>query len=357
MPNRQTLLLIAVVALVGWMVVSWFLGDGRVTLNYEDAPVGKVVQSIERQAGVKIVSNVDPTRRVTIRLKRAPFMEAIDTLATRVDADTRLAYIGAPDRSQIKEALAAFAAGTNPGTWQAFAAGWGGGGGGGGGMGVVDGDSIDPRKLQWQLSEATDRNLQAFLNQGAQKTGALFAVPKDWNPVLGGLPSGGEARKMAKAVFSAAKGQMEEVFLMTVRPERPERVAGGEEGDGRPRFNFQQAQTIFSPDRRQRGAEGSMNPQWAAERTQAQIALLPPDQRAQAQTDYEQMRAFWESLRNLTPEERRAKMEQAMNDPAVQDRMEERGAQRDARTSPERREQRYRQYIQRKLEQQGGPKT
>lgn len=345
MLNRQNILIGAAVLMAMVMAFFWFRGDGRITLNFDDAPVGKVIQSIEHQAGIRIVSNVDPAKPISIHLKRAPLFEALDTVAVRADGDARLAYVGAPDDARIKDVLSAFAAGTNPGGWVAFAPGWGGGGGG---MGLAEGGNVDPRKLEWNLSEATDRSLQAFLNQASQKTGTLFAVPKDWNPVLGSLPAKGETGKMAQAIFSAAKGRVQEVVLFTAHPQRPEDDQAPTAG--RPRFNGNFQATVFTPERRGRD---NMNPQWIAERTEAQIAQLPPDERAQAKADFDRMRAFWESIRDLPPEERRAKMEEMMNDPAVQDRIELRESARDARNTPQQRENRYRRYLERKQAAQG----
>ena len=84
--------------------------------------------------------------------------------------------------------------------------------------------------------------------------------------------------------------------------------------------------------------------------------MLPPEDQAEATKRFDEARAFWETVRGLPEEERRVKIEEHMSQPEVQLRIEERAALREARQSPEQREQRYRNYIQRK-EQIKGPPT
>ncbi len=397
MSQRQKFLGIAFLAvLLGVGVYHWFSGRDLVTLDFDNTPAGKVIKALEWKAGIKIVTNGDLTAPITIHLKNAPVYEAADTLAVRMGGDLRVGYIGAQQSSQINGALAAFASNENPGGWTTFASGggWGGGGGGqgggpnaggqrrgnnrpsgndtnaaapaadnqapsggeqrggnrnaggrgpggggGGGEGFggggMDFGTGDPRFIDWTISDMTDRNLQAFYNQGYQKTGALFAVPTEWNPVLGKLPKSAQTRDMAKAIASAGKGSVQEVFLITVNQRPGQQVAD----EQRPSFT----PNIFSP---QRGP--GRNPEWTAERMQAQIAALPPEEKIAAQKDMDTMKAFRESLRNLTDEERRAKWEELMKSPEVQERMEERQAARDAKNSPEQRDNRARNYLERK---------
>ncbi len=339
MRNPRILLLSGVLLLCATLVIwRWMSGWGLVTLNVEKAPLSKVIKSIERQGGVKIVTNADPATPVSLYLQRVPAYEAMDTLAIRLDGDVRLAYIAAPDKNQIAAVLAAFTGGTNPGGWTVLSAGFGGRGG----RAMLGGETvIDPRQVEWKMSDVPDRNLQTVLNQGAQKTGALFATPQTWNPILGKLPASGKTGQMATAAVSAAKGKIEELFLLTVRPPRPEGERNaGESGPDR----WESQQTVLSPPR----GNGPGNPEWMAERVQAQIALLPPEERQEARTQFDEMRKFWEAVRNLPEEERRAKIEEAMNNPEMQDRMDERMAARDNRRSPEQREKRMRRYIERK---------
>ena len=345
---RIVVLLGALTLLAGVLVWRWATDWGFVSLDYANAPLSKVIGSIERQGRVQISTNADPATPVTIRLKRAPVFEAIDTLATRIDGDVRLAYIGAPRVKQIVDGLAAFESGSNPGDWAVFFLGFGRR------MVLSDGAVLDPRLIEWKVTPSADKSLQAILEQGAQKTGALFAVPKEWNPAPVELPSSGKTGKAAAALAKAAKGEIREVFLLTVHPPRAaEERSAGDRPSEEVRETAQNA-TVFTPRRRGRD-EREGNPEWMAERAQAQIAMLPQDEQAEAQRRFDEMRAFWQSLRDLPEQERRAKIEEQMNRPEVQAVMEERAAARDAKRTPQQREQRYRNYIQRKEQIKGAP--
>ncbi|CAN5791551.1 hypothetical protein BH09VER1_BH09VER1_19030 [soil metagenome] len=336
MRNPKVLALGAIlVVLVGIVTWRWISNWGLVTCDFREVPLAKVIKSIEWQGGVTIVTNADLKKPTTLVLDHVPAVEAVDTLALRMDADSKLAFVAAPTSKQIKEVLVAFSANTNPGGWSVFSAGWGGGGPGGGGFSDTP---VDPFKLTWKVSEASDKNLQTLLDQGAQKTGALFAVPKEWNPVLSSLPSSGKLTKVTKSLISKANGTLQEIFLVTVHGDRGE--------------NRRPEPTVFSPawDGRRSGG----NQDWASERVSAQIATLPPEERADAQKQVDEMKALFDSVRNLPEDQRRAKFEEVMNRPDVQEKMQERMESRDAKRTPAQREARYRNYIQRKAAAQGG---
>ena len=338
--RKQTALLLVVAASAMCVLVwRWWSERDLITLRFSNAPLSTVIKSIERQGRVEIAANADPATLVTIRLTRAPVFEAIDTLALRIDASARLAYIAAPDREQIRDALRAFSSGANPGDWMIFSAPWGG-------RLMTDNISaLDPRRMPWRITEAADGSLHTLLDQGAQKTGALFAVPFGWNPSLTRMPSSGKVGEVTAKLIQAANGTAKELFLLTVhsRPDDRERRAEREET---PR-----GRTVFSAPRRLERA----NPEWVAERAQSAIALLPTDQQEEARREFQEMRTFWESVRELPADERRAKIEEHLSRPDVQAQMEEQAAARDARRTPEQREQRYRNYIRRKEQIKGTP--
>ncbi len=337
MRNPKVMALGAVlVLLLGIVTWRWISNWGLVTCNFREAPLSKVIKSIEWQGGVTIVTNADLSKPMTLMLDHVPVMEAVDTLSLRLDGDARLAFVGAPTSKQIKEVLAAFSTNNNPGGWTVFSGGGWGGPGGGGGM-MTD-TPVDPFKVTWKVSETKDKNLQTLLDQGAQKTGTLFAVPKDWNPEIASVPLGGKVTKVAKSLFSKASGTMEEVFLVTVRGPRSD--------------NRRPEPTVFSPA--WDGRRGGGNQEWAAERVAAQIATLPPAEQAEAQKQVDEMRALFDSVRNLPDDQRRAKFEEVMNRPDVQDKIQDRMETRDSKRTPQQRADRYRQYVQRKAAAQAG---
>jgi len=337
------LLVLAVVLL--W---QWISGWGLVTINVKDAPLSKVIHSIESQGMVKIATNADLSTPVTFKVTRVTAPYAIDLLANRIDSDARLAYITAPTKGRISEALASFSSNAKPGGWAVFSS-FGGIGGIGGSDAVPD-----ARKITWKVSDSPEKTLQALLSQGSQKTGNLFAAPEEWNPAVSKLPSSGKVGHVIASLTGQAKGTYEEVFLLTVHPPRPDtppQDQNAQQDDGGRSWGGSGGGFFSS----RRGGSREMNSDWVAERTAAQIALLPTEEQAEAKKQMDEMRKFWDSVRNLPEAERRAKIEEAMSTPAAQTAMEERSAARDAKRSPEQREQRMRSYIQRKEAVKGAP--
>jgi len=337
-PNKRLLALLGVAAVIAVVFIwQWVSGWGLITLNYKDAPLSQVMRSIERQGRITLISNADPTTPVTIQVRRAPLMEVLDLLAIRMDGDLRVAYVSGPTGVKVKEGVQAFSTSPNPEGWRVFGAGFGGGGGGG--MMISD-VPVDARLVAWNLSPSNEMTVHSLLDQGAQKTGVFLAAPGDWNPPVAKLPNSGKVKDVVAGIVKPLKGSYEELFLISVRPPRPqnaERGPGGGEGP---------------PQRMGGGDRPRPNPEWMQERVQAQIALLPPEERAQAQKDYDQMRAAWQEIRALPEDQRREKMQELMSRPDVQDRMEERAASRDERRSPEQRSQRYQRYVERKQQAQ-----
>lgn len=323
-----------VIALMGYWISGW----GTITLNVDKVPLSKVLKSIERQGNIKIVTNADPATPVSLNVRRAPVFDVLDTLAIRLDGSAQLAYVAAPDHNAITNVFAAFQSGANPGGWSVFSAGFGGR--------SMDPEGItpDPRLIKWKVTSEGGSSLQTLFEQGAQKTGILFATPEGWNPTVSKLPKEGQTGAVASALTKAAKGQIEEVFLLTVRPPQTEEPTA-EEG------RWRAPPTVFSSARR--GQE--RNPEWMAERAAAQIATLPADQQADAQKRFDEMQALWKGMRDLSPEDRRKKIEELMNNPEIQARMEEYRAARDAKRTPEQREQRMKKYIERKERMKNTP--
>jgi hypothetical protein len=146
------------------------------------------------------------------------------------------------------------------------------------------------------------------------------------------------AASIVKQLINSSGGHVQESFLIVAR--------GGRGGD-----------QAGQPGGQRFGREG-MNPEWLAQRVEAAIAQLPPDERQAAKSEFDSMRKFWEEVRALPEDQRRAKMEEFFNRPEVQEKMEERMAARDARRSPEQREKRMKNYIERKKQiKEAAPKT
>lgn len=343
--SRGGILAALAVVLLGLVIARWVSGWGLITLSVKDAPLSKVLRSIEKQGGVRIVTNADPSTPLTLYLKKVPLTEALGTVAARLDGTSRLGYVAAPTRPQQEELLTAFSNNMEPKGWRIFLySGFGGGGGGqggggpgGGGFGMAGGneDPENPLKVSWTISDMPEKTVQAYLDQGAQKTGILFAAPEFWNPPVGKLPDKDTVRDMATKVVKSGGGKIREVYFVMTRPRGRDRNAQG--GN----YPIPQAPPVagFFPQR-----NPNANRDWAMERVQSQIDSLPPQEREMAMKLRDEFRA----LRNLPPEERRQKMEELFQRPDVVEMMESRASASDARRSPEQRAQRYERYIQRK---------
>jgi len=326
--NRKTILLAAAGVLLVLAAIWYFWPDGLITLDFKDAPVTKVIASIERQGHVRIGTNVPPETLVTIHMKKVHLMDALETLSVRVEGELRVVFAGAATKTQAAAALEELASGKRSDQW---AVAWFPS------MGMLAGDTPpDPRFLAVKPEAGEKNDLQSALLQVAVKSGVMTAVPRDWNPDAKMPKSTAPAARIVRQLISSSGGQVQESFLIIARGGRDGRPGGPPDGGDR-------GGQAGGP----RGREG-MNPEWMAQRAEAAIAQLPPDERLAAKADFDAMRKSWEEIRSLPEDQRRAKMEEMMNRPDVQDKMADRQAARDARQSPQQRENRMRNYIAQK---------
>lgn len=328
MNSRALLATVAGSILVLWGLWYLYSGWGLVSLDFENAPVSKVLGAISRQGGIQIATDLPPNTTVTIKVRRVPPIEALDIVAVRTESSWTLAYLGARSEAAIEGALSAFRSGRPAADWS---------GHGAGGFGTVESKSgapVDLRLVQWQ--PASGEELQKLLQQAADETGVYLAAPSDWSPKVES-PEGGRMAKAAPSLFRQAGGVSREVFLLRgpVAGDRTGDEGGGWRGGG----------TWIGAAARPGGAR---NPEAIAKRTEAQIQLLPPEERKKAGDDAAMMRDFWKSMRDLPPEERRAKAREFFSRPEVQERMEEQRLAREAKMTPEQRIQRSQRYWDRK---------
>ena len=329
--------LLAVLVLI-WVAWQVYAGWGLVTLDLRDAPLAKAIAAISRQGGIEIVSNLDPSTPVTIKVKRVPPVEALDIVAVRTEASWQLAYLGAPEAGAIDDVLAIFRAGGKTTGWASFNAG---------GFSLIapqSGAALDLRGTLWTPSEPG--GLPALLEEAAQKTGVFLAAPADWKPSV----SAPEAAPMAVAMprlFRSAGGVAREVFLLRASPSRDDDMGGGRGG----------AWIGSRSGGEQRGGSwtSSMGGQQnTVARAEAQIALLPQNEQERAREDVRLMGEFWRGMRDLPEQERRAKAQEFFSRPEVADRMDERRMAREAKMTPQQRVERSKQYFERKQAAKAG---
>lgn len=336
--NRKTILLVSAGVVLVLALVFYFWPDGLITLDFKDAPVSKVISSIERQGHVRIGTNVPPETLVTIQMKRVPLMEALETLSVRIEGELRVVFAGAATKTQAASALEELRSGKPSANW---AVAWFPS------MGMIAGDTPpDPRSLAVKPETGDKNDLQSALQQIAMKSGVMTAVPKDWNPAAKMPVKTAPASILVNQLISSSGGHVQESFLIIARDGRD----GGPPGQGGPGRGDRGGQPGG-----QRPGRDAMNPEWLAQRAEAVIAQLPPEDRQAAKADFDAMRKFWDEVRALPDDQRRAKMEEFFNRPDVQDKMEQRQAARDSRQSPQQREKRMKAYIERKRQMIANP--
>ena len=313
------LILLAIANIAYYIHSHW----GLITVHAEDRPLAEVIRSIEKQGHISLKTDLDPTMKVRMHVEKVPLAEALETLSTLTEARCRLTYIFAGDRGAIQGVISAITGGQKPEDWKTIYYP----------LPPISpedpGIPPDPRRDTWNVKPTAERTLQAYLEAAGRNVSAAFVVPTTWNPPIASEPKSGEIRKVAPKLASAAHGKVEEVFLLQKQQRRGGGPPGGD-GDGGPRMM---------------GGFAAMG-----ERLMAEIEKLPPDKREAAQKEIEEFRA----MRDLPPEERRAKMEDFFQRDDVQERMEKRDAEREKRSSPEQRVKRAHQYLDRKAKIRAG---
>ncbi len=337
--KRNHWLILATLLLLAGNIAWHVWGNwGLITVRAENRPLAEVIRSIEKQGGVTIRTDLDLNATVRMHVEKVKLAEALETLSTLTDARWRLAYLVAPDKGAIDAALGTFAAGQKVEGWKSLSIPV---------PTIGDEPAVlpDPRADAWEVKPAAEPKLQAYLQQAARTVSASFIYPNDWNPDVSAPPKSGPIAKALPRLAKAAQGQYEEIFLLQGSGRGgPD---GGGDDDG-PRFaSFDGGRGGFD---RERGSREDFE-----QRMQAEINKLPAAERAVAQKEHDERRQMFEGMRDLTREQRMARMQEIMSDPAMEERMEKGQAARDARRSPEQRAQRARKYNERKQAAKSGP--
>jgi hypothetical protein len=336
--NRERNLLIATVAIIVLAVAYWiWSGWGLITVNVDNKPLSSVIQSIERQGGVTLKTNMPADRPISMHVTKVPLIEALETLSAITDSRWRLAYVVASDKGKITSALTAFSNGQKPEGWKMLEVPLFNR------MGNDLAVAPDPRSDTWNVNPPTEATLQGYLIGAATGVSATFSYPEDWNPPVSKPPVSGEIRKALPQLAKAANSQYQEVFLLTGRPANATADAPpeGEDEDG--------------PGGGRRRGDGPPNRELMRARQEAELAKLPPTERAARQAEMEEFDKVRKSLADLPEAERRAKMQELFARPDMEQRMEDRRMARDERKTPDQRVQRYNKYVQRKQAAKSGP--
>jgi hypothetical protein len=159
--NRSAKWIWLMVLLVLANIASYFYNNwGLVTVKVNDAPLSKVIRSIEWQGWVRIYTNLAPDTKVTMYVDHVPLAEAMETLAANID-------VPAPspdgDNSARPNRDRPARSGDQPGGFAGAPPGGGGAFGGPGGGGAGDagtpggppggrGGGFGGRRAEWNLA-------------------------------------------------------------------------------------------------------------------------------------------------------------------------------------------------------------
>ncbi len=146
---KRIIVLLVLANIVYYFYTNW----GLVTVKVNDAPLSKVIRSIEWQGWVKIYTNLPPDSKVTMYVDHVPLAEAMESLAANVDVPPPSpdGGDGAPPRPPRPGDQPGGFAGTPPGGGSLGGAGGGGSGAPGGPPGGRGG-GFGGRSAQWNLA-------------------------------------------------------------------------------------------------------------------------------------------------------------------------------------------------------------
>jgi hypothetical protein len=343
LPRRQLYLGAIAILLVVILIARWIANWGLVTIHAKEQPLAKVIASIARQGGINIESSLDPSKRVTMDAVKVTPVEALEILAGAMESGWRVVYLAAPTKTAINEAIASL---NGTGKIDAWTTSYYPGPGGAGGAGGAEyGQAIDPRFLAISM-EGLDPDLAKLLDEAAQKSGVMIALPKEWSPPAK-LPKPTSVRKIVSSLVGSAHGKSAEFFFLSERARRGWGGAGPGEGDGgadrasgsRPSASVSQPPDVGHPH---------ANPDWMEQRQLAQIKKLPSEKQAQALKDRAERKDFFDSLKGLTTEERMAKIQDMMANSEMGQKMQDSQLVRQSQQTAEQRITRAVSYLNRK---------
>lgn len=326
--NRtQALILSTIFLLVFAIAYHVWANWGLITIHAKAMPLGKVIASMERQGHANIQTDMSLDTPVTMDVVQVHLNTALETLATVSNSRWRLLFFVAGDKTTLKSGELAWFSGQKPTDWKLLSFPMGN-------LVQVDDDSYDnvppdPRTDSWSPKTAAPNPLQTFFAEAAQATNAGFAFPNDWNPTVDSAPSAGVVQRVVPKLISAAHGHDDEVFFLSQNGRGPG-GPGPQAGGG--------------------GPDLQVDPDLLAERVQSQIDRLPPEEKGEAQSNFDSERAFWKSLQGMADDQRAAAIMAHMQDPAVQQMMANRMDGRDGMMNHEQRTQRFSNYVNRKMQ-------
>lgn len=323
-PKRLLILIGVALLFIGILIVHWIADWGLVTIHAANVPLGKVIASIARQGHVRIESSLSPTKLISMDVDKIPVTRAVDILAIRADASWRIVYLAAPSRGDLTAGMTALAETGKIGDWTTHYYP---------GSPVIGNAAqvIDPRQLSLRI-EGSDQNLSKLLDEAAQKSGVMTALPGNWNPVATKLPEANLTSKVIPQLINSAHGKDAEFFFISEQ-RHPQGENDADDDD---------SQGDESP------LSNDLNPTWQAQRDEAEVGLLPLAEQEEARKARNDKRALSAQLKALTPEERKERLQQLMSNGQAMQQAQDQYLLRQAHQTPEQQIKRAVNYLARK---------
>ena len=350
LPKRTLLLGGTVIVLAILLVARWISDWGLVTIHVKDAPLSKVTTSIARQGHVTVETSLDPSTKVSMDADLVTVAEAVDQLAQITDSSWRGVIVTAPTKLALSEGVSMLRAGPDPEGWSVFYYPLSP-------MMSPDETAMDPRSLRWNV-QGPDREVGKLLDEAAQKSGAMIVMPKDWSATVPRLPTSSATARAVHDLVGSVRGRDLSFYYLTAR-ERRRWEDGPTEDRSRessppPPSSVAAASSLAAPSTltTQPTLAAARRPEakaeWMDQRIKATINALPAFKQVEAKKEYEEAKAFRDSLKSLSSEERRQKMKERMADPRFAEKMADRMLLRDSRRTAQQRISRSVNYLNRK---------
>jgi len=350
LPKRTLLLGGTVIVLAVLLVVRWISDWGLVTIHVQDAPLAKVTASIARQGHVTVETSLDPSTKVSMDADRVTVAEAVDQLAQVTDSSWRGGIVTAPTKLAVSQCISMLRAGPDPEGWSVFYYPLSP-------MMSPDETVMDPRSLLWNV-QGPDREVGKLLDEAAQKSGAMIVMPKDWSATSPRLPGTAATASAVHELMKLVRGRDLTFFYLTARERRRWEDGPAEdrsrESSPPPPSSLSAPSSLAAPSTltTQPAVAAARRPEakaeWMDQRIKATINTLPAFKQVEAKKEYEEAKAFRDSLKSLSSEERRQKMKERMTDPRFVEKMADRMLLRDSRRTAQQRISRSVNYLNRK---------
>jgi hypothetical protein len=317
--NRTQILTIATLPFAIFAIVYHiWAGWGLVTIHAKGTDLGKVIASMARQGHAKIETDMPSSTPVSMDVDKVPLAFALEKLSIATSSRWRLLYFAAGDKATLQSGEDAWATGQQPADWTIVSIPFGNNAIE---LEETDPPILDPREDTYTPKAAAPAPIQTFFSEAAQLTNAGFAYPTAWNPTVSSTPPSGAVVKVIPKLVSKASGREDMVFFLSANGNGP--------GPG--------------------FAGANMDPDLLAQRVQDEINRLPPEEKTEAQNNFDAEKAFRASLATMSDDDRRAAFMAHMQDPTVQGAMMNRQDAREGMMNHDQRMQRFQNYVNRKL--------